>query len=211
MYNFLFILDIEKHTLCRGAKYCQSLLTWSYETKGDHIFYDGSSIKHSLEIGEKDDLDSEHVCSMIFTTSPIPMNTHRYYFEVSIKDEGESKQIAIGMTNASPEYRNFHFPGCNSGTIGYHGNGKIYNGREESLFKEEGFGTGDTIGCMYIHEKDEDGSLFICHFTRNGKYIKTMQTLQKGRYYPSVAIASPGAEVTTNMGEKKFLYNLPGK
>ena len=62
----------------------------------------------------------------------------------------------------------------------------------------------------FINENDGDESLLLCHFTKNGQYCKTIKCLEKGNYYPTIGISSPGAKVKTNMGENNFLYNIPG-
>ena len=205
-------IHLKNHLLFKVIENQQALLSWSSETKGDNIKNDGSVISSTkpsgFELRRKDETNS-----MIFTTSPIPENVPFFYFEVFVEDEGDTKIVCIGLTKADPKYKNGRSPGWDSGTIGYHGDdGAIFHetwGKNKIV--HQAFGSKDTIGCMFIHEKDnEEGSLYLCHFTKNGNYVDTIKILEKDDYYPTIGISSPGAKVVTNMGEKEFLYKIPG-
>ena len=192
----------------------KSEVAGSTETKGDHITNNGSMISSTKPSGFESNKKRRNANSMIFTTSSIPENARFFYFEVTVEDEGDTKIVCIGLTKADPNYKNGRSPGWDPGTIGYHGDdgGIFHETGGSNKIAQQPFGSEDTVGCMFIHEKDnEDGSLFLCYFTKNGKYLDTVKVLEKDDYHPTIGMNSPGAKVITNMGEKDFRYKIPGQ
>ena len=150
---------------------------------------------------------------MIFTTSPIPSNVKKYYFEIFVEKEGENQEICIGLTRANPEHKNGRYPGWDKNTVGYHGHtGHIMQDHAyEFRVKSEKFGTGDKVGCVFLREIIDGVPLVLCFFTKNGKYLDTIRCLPDIEYYPTIGMGSNGASIKTNFGDNEFCYNISGK
>ena len=96
--------------------------------------------------------------------------------------------------------------------IGYHGDdgNLIYNGTVKGLIT---FTTGDVVGCLVQltrsdkYDEIDDENIRV-YFTLNGKIITVSRVHVKDAvWYPTIGIASVGAVVNTNFGERKFLYS----
>ena len=150
-------------------------------------------------------------------------STPSFYFEMKIVDSGGNDVNAIGITQSNPSSRSGSMPGWSyySTDIGYHGDdGKIYYKNAKSKYANQAglYFTGDVVGCLVYHTQIEDEDFIVVQFTNNGKKISypriiktTDANSQFYQWYPTIGMASPGAVVDTNFGERPFLYLVQGK
>jgi len=191
------------------------LFEWSSEDKGDQIKIEGPSRLSFVGPHE--------ATNLIRTTKPIPQkNWTSFYFEVEIVNGGSNDFIAIGLTEADPNTRNNCMPGWvtdywrtrsySTLGIGYHGDDGniIYNGTVKGLIT---FTTGDVVGCLVQltrsdkYDEIDDENIRV-YFTLNGEIITASRVhIKDAVWYPTIGIASVGAVVNTNFGERKFLYS----
>ena len=52
---------------------------------------------------------------------------------------------------------------------------------------------------------------YLIRFVKNGKTLMPIRYLEEGEYYPTIGMGSPGAKVTTNLGETDFTFTFDGK
>ena len=146
--------------------------------------------------------------SLICTTQPIPNYVQQYYYEATIIEQGETGDIAIGLSKNDPNTWNGRMPGWDDGTIGYHGDdGSICHKTGSAVC--ETFGNGDTVGCMLYRIYVDNICFLRCHFTKNGENLKPVRYLENGNYHPTIGMNS-GTRVTANLGETEFLYTIQG-
>ena len=153
------------------------------------------------------------------------MASASFYFEMKIEDSGVNGAIGIGITQSDPSTRSGAMPGWGyfSTDIGYHGDdGKIFhtnpNAKSKSIDQAELYTNGDVVGCFVYRTQIEDEEFIVVQFTNNGKemsfprLIKTTDAnSQFLHWYPTIGIASLGAIIDTNFGERPFLYLGQGK
>ena len=56
---------------------------------------------------------------------------------------------------------------------------------------------------------DNHQYIFV-NFFKNGKKLKASRYVDEGEYYPTIGMGSPGAKVTSNLGETDFVYKIEG-
>ena len=128
---------------------------------------------------------------MVRADQPIPRQG-QFYFEVSIVDTGDNKEIAVGIcTQNSPLDR---FPGWVPLSFGYHGDdGNIFCECEDATYlPEKPFKTGYPIGVLLDFDRR------TLTFSRKKKDVQTIQLQAQHMnqdFYPCVGISSPGAVV----------------
>ena len=151
---------------------------------GTEVYYSGAH-HHLVTIGV-----------MIRANRPISRQG-QFYFEVSIINVGQNREIAVGVcTKSTPLDR---FPGWTPFSFGYHGDdGNIFCETDEDPKYEPNktFDNGDLIGVLI------DFNSSTLTFKRKGKqHLKEIQRVPLSRhhmdqdYYPCVGISSPGAIV----------------
>jgi len=105
-----------------------------------------------------------------------------------------------------------HFLACNAltgwqqGTFGYHED-------DGNTFRGSGFGedygptftTGDVIGCALNVEQG------ACVYTKNGISLGVAFTDLPDGLYPAVGLASKGAIIEVNFGQKPFMFDIQQK
>ena len=149
---------------------------------GTEIFYSG----RDQQVVENDELGP-----IVRADRPIPRQG-QFYFEVSIENTGENKEIAVGIcTKSSPLDQ---FPGWVPFSFGYHGDdGNIFcESQDATYLPEKPFKTGYPIGVLL------DFNTSTLTFSRKKKDIQTIQLQghhMNQDFYPCVGISSPGAIV----------------
>ena len=150
-------------------------------------------------------------------------STSSFYFEIKIVNSGANDIIGIGITQYNPSSRSGSFPGWSyySTDIGYHGDdGKIFYNNSKSKYANQAglYSSGDIVGCLVYHIQIEDEDFIVVQFTNNGKKISypriiktTDANSQFYQWFPTIGMASPGAIVDTNFGERPTLYLVQGK
>ena len=167
---------------------------------GTEIFYSGRD-HHLIENNEDGPI--------VKADRPIPRQG-QFYFEVSIINVGQNREIAVGVcTKSTPLDR---FPGGTPFSFGYHGDdGNIFCETDEDPKYEPNktFKNGDLIGVLI------DFNSSTLTFKRKGNQnLKEIQRVPLSRhhmdqdYYPCVGISSPGAIVrlTQPVGGRTICY-----
>lgn len=142
-----------------------------------------------------------HDVGIIQADCPVPILRAAYYFEMTVKNAGVKGQTSIGFTHQ--QYKMRRQPGWETNSCGYHGDdGHLYRGQGKGEPFGPTFTTGDTVG---------SGINFISQvffFTKNGELVGTIPKEIKGALYPTVAVHSQHEEVTVNLGNQPFLFDV---
>ena len=188
------------------------LFHWSSEDKGDLISIDNQS---QLSYNGVDKIIENETCHIIRTTKAIPWTLTSFYFEVKINNCGENSGIVVGLTQADPKTRSGFFPGWSIHQtlgIGYHGDeGGLYHNSNEPIRSVEPFTTGDVVGCFLSRTRINDEDINLVQFTKNGEKLLSPRILEHAEWYPTIGMASPGACIIINFGDRPFSYSLKRK
>eukprot|EP00092_Neocalanus_flemingeri_P034419 GFUD01037428.1.p1 GENE.GFUD01037428.1~~GFUD01037428.1.p1 ORF type:complete len:672 (-),score=115.80 GFUD01037428.1:757-2772(-) len=149
---------------------------------GTEIFYSG----RDHQVVENDELGP-----IVRADRPIPRQG-QFYFEVSIVNTGENKEIAVGICTRSAPLD--QFPGWVPSSFGYHGDdGNIFcESQDATYLPEKSFKSGYPIGVLL------DFNARTLTFSRKKKDVQTVELQDHHMnqdFYPCVGISSPGAVV----------------
>ncbi|EHY57267.1 Ran-binding protein 9 [Exophiala dermatitidis] len=177
---------------------------WSEQDKypGLDLSNDGRDVKYSGTCS-KADIEAASVRA----DYPMSPACGIYYFEVEIKNKTRDTAIAIGFSTAEASLE--RLPGWETHSWGYHGDdGKMFFGEHQGRSYGPTFGAGDVIGCGVNFNA---GHAF---FTRNGHDLGIcFRDLRKDfTPFPTVGMKKhSGAWVSTNFGERPFVFDIDGK
>lgn len=166
------------------------------------MIYDGARLEHSSLFKKE--------VNIIRSSSPVCSSSTLDYFEVTIENGGETGEIAIGLASADLEIDTENMPGFSFQTIGYHQDGQVYPGVNDSKRLDK-FGTGDTIGCKITRMDVNSASFQRVQFTKNGEKIDAAGYLGIGNYYPTIGMKSKEAAIIANIGHESFSYMPAGR
>ncbi len=136
-----------------------------------------------------------------------PLKPEYSYFEIKILQLGNENSISIGLT--CKECQTNRHPGCEKGSIGYHGD-------DGKIFIESGAGvkfgplwqTSDIIGCGVKFPPNFTGngnSVVMVYFTRNNELIGEKPIgVPNGGFFPTIGMRSMGAKVTVDLFQNNF-------
>ena len=140
---------------------------------------------------------------------PIPQTSELFYFEVKILNDGNTKEIEIGLTMS----KNSNFVSSDDVNIGYDGYG--YRGRNGNLYqfgrKRDGeifgetFQKDDVIGCGVNSIAQH------VFFTKNGEIIGLANMgfrVQDQEWFPAVSLKGKNAKVEFNFGANPFIFKI---
>ena len=154
---------------------------------------------------------------------PIPSSCGIYYYEVSILARGnQGYSSTLSQTGSNGRFIGIGFcrsnvtlnrlPGWEADSWGYHGD----DGHSfccQGIGKTYGptFTTGDVIGCCINFRKG------IAFYTKNGVQLDVAfrdltfdppGKSDKGNFYPSIGLRTPGEHVRVNFGQKPFVFDI---
>ena len=152
--------------------------------------------------------DKTHIPGLIRSRKFIPTDTKRVYFEASVKCLGKDGGfVAIGLISESSSLQDL--PGYSGNCYGYHSNGNIYSNGISEYWNAE-YKDGDTVGCYADLENE------LLYFTKNGCVVNESKLNRRDVLpfpdvlYPAIGMSSKGAIVSTNFGEKDFVFDFEG-
>lgn len=175
---------------------------WLSSLKGPHILcHSDGKIEYTVR--------KESKPSNIRTTSPIPISTKKFYFDVTILSAPEhTADIDVGLISKSTPNNCTLRSGNN--TIGYDTyNGKIYH-EGHIVATTTKLRRGDTVGCEIRRIIYDKSTFNVCRFTGNGRYIGHPRILGDVEFYPSVAFDYNSAIVVPNLRESDFALDITG-
>lgn len=140
-------------------------------------------------------------CGAIQANCPAPWHRGLYYFELTIKDQGQ-KRIGIGFTDEN--FISSSMPGWEKNSYGYHGDdGMLYYEQGIGMPYALEFTTGDTVGAGINYAAHE------IFFTQNGNVLPGVTFKDvKSMFYPTIGLGSPKEKVEVNFGQSKFVFDL---
>ncbi|KAL8950276.1 MAG: hypothetical protein Q9222_003680 [Ikaeria aurantiellina] len=138
------------------------------------------------------------------TDHPIPTQCGIYYYEVTITSKGKDGLIGIGFSG--PKVSLERLPGWEPDSWGWHGDdGNTFCCQQIGKGYGPTYTTGDVIGC---------GINFLtgcAFFTKNGVFQGTaFRDLKNVEVHPSVGMKRPQAQLTTNFGQRPFVFDIDG-
>ncbi|KAI9797219.1 MAG: hypothetical protein M1833_005628 [Piccolia ochrophora] len=134
---------------------------------------------------------------------PMPPQCGIYYYEVSIRSKGKEATIGVGFSSSNVSLN--RLPGWEPESWAYHGDdGRSFCCSHTGRDYGPKFANGDVIGCGVNFRT---GCAF---FTKNGLALGTAFRDIKGKLYPSVGMKRPGEHVTTNFGQRPFVFDVDG-
>lgn len=126
------------------------------------------------------------------------------YFELTVLNKGKTGSLGIGWgsENWGKTWKG-RMPGWNEGSWGYHGDdGRIFEANKYRIWGPT-WNDGDVIGAGYNFDRD------ILFFTKNGLYLgDAFKGRKLGKIYPIVGLHSINEEVSINVGQKPFVFDL---
>jgi hypothetical protein len=141
------------------------------------------------------------------TTATIGMSSGKWYWEATFTaSSATNTDGAVGITTT--EFGGTNYPGHQSTSWGYLGNGNKYNNGSGSSYGDT-FGAGDVIGIAF----DADGGNL--YFYKNGvaqnSGTAAYTSLTSGPYYAAVGDGSTGSTFSAsfNFGQRAFAYSAP--
>ena len=172
-------------------------LIWSDSDKGNFITCTNQSNQAFLKF--TGDVEGLQQLSSIRALYKLP--THEItYFEVVVVNGGKSNGIAIGISTKTTKIN--YPPGWDRNTIGYHGDGEgsIWIGQNKTIQKPGGFKSGDIVRCMVRPSNIGNMVIYNVQFYKNGETVGSGWITTNSGVYPTVAMYSENAEVTTSFG-----------
>ncbi|KAL2264727.1 hypothetical protein VTJ83DRAFT_7237 [Remersonia thermophila] len=170
------------------------------------VLGDGYEVRHTGRAS------SDHEASAIRADHYMPPSCGVYYFEITVlngrSDKIRTPPIAIGF--ASKEVSTSRAPGWEPGSWGYHGDdGYSFASQNTGQPYAEVFGVGDTVGCLVNFRAGH------ALFTKNGKELpiafKDIPFKDaKRKLYPIVSLKKKEDHITTNFGQRPFLFDIDG-
>jgi len=127
------------------------------------------------------------------------------YFEITIDSlHLAAGNVALGF--ADDKIVEDEILGCTNNSYGYFSDGFAIHNQKKKSFGIK-YGVGDTIGCAIIVDSENKKRIF---YTLNGNFVgfpdwealESTETL-----YPTISINCQG-KISTNLGQKPFVYNL---
>eukprot|EP00092_Neocalanus_flemingeri_P043969 GFUD01048614.1.p1 GENE.GFUD01048614.1~~GFUD01048614.1.p1 ORF type:complete len:559 (-),score=79.34 GFUD01048614.1:813-2489(-) len=164
---------------------------WSLQDKHQFLEVRGNGTEIYYSGRDHQVVENDELGPIVRADRPIPRQG-QFYFEVSIVNTGENKEIAVGIcTRTSPLDQ---FPGWVQSSFGYHGDdGNIFcESQDASYLPEKPFKSGYPIGVLL------DFSARTLTFSRKKKDVQTVELQDHHMnqdFYPCVGISSPGAVV----------------
>ena len=172
-------------------------MVWSDSDKGDFITYTNQSNQDYLKF--TGNVEGKQQVSSIRTLDKLP--THELScFEMVVVNGGKSNGIAIGISTKTTNTN--RAPGWDKNTIGYHGDeeGAIWIDKEKTIQKPGGFKSGDIVRCMVRPSNIGNIVIYNVQFYKNGETVGSGWITTNSGVYPTVAMYSENAEVTTSFG-----------
>ncbi|GLC65129.1 hypothetical protein PLESTF_000255100 [Pleodorina starrii] len=132
---------------------------------------------------------------------PAPPSSRVYYFEVKIADAGANGSIALGY--AQSRHPNISPVGMDEGSFALHGKyGRTFWETVQGDYYGFKFGTGDIVGAALDFQRKQ------IFFTKNGRPGKALPVKLERPLHPTVSIYSPSAEVSINLGQIPFRFDI---
>lgn len=138
---------------------------------------------------------------------PCPTACTIYYFELTVKDQGDKGLMAIGFTESG--FKLGRHPGWEMNSFGFHAeDGRVCHGAIEGIPYGPRFGTHDIVGAGIDYAAQE------IFFTKNGASLGAavkgvrMENFANGELYPTIGLHSPREKVEINFGQRPFLYDV---
>lgn len=172
---------------------------FSDSDKSEHLECSSEGLKVSYQGPGAEDKDA----ASIRTDVPIPSKRiGMYYFEITIRDKGDTGRIGIGLCERKVKLEKM--PGWENGSYAFHGDDGL-------LFKEDGqtglpygpkYGTDDIIGCCWDFVSNE------VFFTLNGDNLGKAFINLSGTFYPTIGMQSKGGVILANFGAEPFKFDI---
>lgn len=165
--------------------------TWSQGDKHQflEVIGNGQDVSYSGRYHEQ--VEDDNLGPSVRASGPLNTGAN-FFFEIKIMNEGQNKEIAVGVSGRSCDLAKM--VGWDSYSVGYHGDdGSIYFEGDDPV-EETGksMKTGDVVGVVF------DAQQSSLSFYKNSKLIKSlrMRSHMLGQpLFATLSISSPGAVV----------------
>ena len=184
------------------------LLKWSSSNRGKYIQCDDENIITHAGTGEAQ-------CSLIRSSSCIPSNHYKYYFECKVK-QYQKGAMGFGFTSNNHEI-NDDDPENDPNTLGIclyatRELRTIQYGVEKEMENSPKVNVGDVIGILLNNVQLNGTKFCVLRCFLNGFTIGFPLVGEGIDMYPSIWTSRPGNIVQSNLGHKEFRYkNLIGE